>query len=167
MSKVYCGNLEWSINEDDIEKHMSKAGKITFSKIIREQSGYSRGWGIVEYETVENAEKAVNELNNSVLKGRNMLCKIDTKYKKDENKYTDEISVFVGNLPWDVSWGDLKNYFKKYDVTYSTIMKDKNGKSRGYGIVKFNSKENADLAIEEMNNSFINGRHISVRINKY
>ena len=33
MSKVYCGNLDWSVNEDDIEKHMSNAGKIIFSKI--------------------------------------------------------------------------------------------------------------------------------------
>ena len=167
MSKVYCGNLEWSVNEDDIEKHMSNAGKIIFSKIVREQSGYSRGWGIVEYETAEDAEKAVSELNNSVLKGRNILCKIDTKYEKDTKNYKDEISLFVGNLSWDVTWGDLKNYFKKYNVTYSTIMKDKNGKSRGYGIVKFKNEENANLAIEEMNNSFVNGRQISVRFNKY
>ena len=87
MSKVYCGNLEWSVTEDDIEKHMSKVGKIVFSTITREQSGYSRGWGIVEYETAEDAEKAVNELNNSVLKGRNMLCKIIILRHRDRYFY--------------------------------------------------------------------------------
>ena len=166
MSKVYCGNLEWTVNEQDLESHMSKIGPIIFSKIIREQSGYSRGWGIVEYETKHNAEKAVDELNDTLLKGRNLLCKIDTKYEKNTKTYNDEISLYVGNLPWEVTWGDLKNYFKKYKVTYSTIMRDKNGKSRGYGIVKFNTEEHAELAIKEMDNSFINGRQIIVRYNK-
>lgn len=167
MSKVYCGNLAWSVTDDELKNHMSSAGKIIFSKVIREPSGYSRGWGIVEYETPEEAEKAVLKFNLTEFRERNILCKIDTKYEKNEKDNSNELSVYVGNLPWKIDWKELRDIFKKYNNTYGTIIKDNNNRSRGYGILKFINKEDADLAIEEMNNSFVNGRQIVVKYNKF
>ena len=82
MSKVYCGNLAWSVTDDELKNHMSSAGKIIFSKVIREPSGYSRGWGIVEYETPEEAEKAVLKINLTEFRERNILCLLFQKERK-------------------------------------------------------------------------------------
>ena len=66
-----------------------------------------------------------------------------------------------------MQWKELRDIFKKYNNTYGTIIKDNNNRSRGYGILKFINKEDADLAIEEMNSSFVNGRQIVVKYNKF
>lgn len=39
--------------------------------------------------------------------------------------------------------------------------------SRGYGIVKFNEKEDAERAIEEMHMSEMDGRNVMVRYDRY
>lgn len=52
--------------------------------------------------------------------------------------------VYVGNLAWDVSWQDLKDYFKQIGhVLRAEVMSDSNGRSKGCGIVEFSTSDDA------------------------
>jgi len=49
---------------------------------------------------------------------------------------------FVGNLAWRTSWQDLKDAFRVHgNVVYANVMRDEEGRSKGWGIVEFESPE--------------------------
>ncbi len=72
MNKVYVGNLEYSVTEDDIRGHLEAKG-ITAKdiKVIQDQyTGRSKGFGFVEVDTDEDLQKAIEALDGQDLKGR-------------------------------------------------------------------------------------------------
>ncbi|UKK02397.2 hypothetical protein MACK_002489 [Theileria orientalis] len=72
--------------------------------------------------------------------------------------------VYVGNLSWKVKWQDLKDHMKQVgDVVRADIIEDRDGKSKGCGIVEFANEEAAVRAISELNDTSILDRQIFVR----
>lgn len=64
-SKLYVGNLSYKADEQGLTELFSQAGNVTSAKIIVDKlSGRSKGFGFVEMETVEEAEKAIEMYNN-------------------------------------------------------------------------------------------------------
>jgi len=72
--------------------------------------------------------------------------------------------VYVGNLAWSVSWQDLKDHMRDAgDVQYSKVLTDRDGRSKGCGIVEFSTVEGAQDAIEKLTDTELKGRKIFVR----
>ncbi|KAL7715872.1 Enhancer binding protein-2 [Entamoeba marina] len=59
MTKLYVGNLSFKCNEEEFKKHFESFGKVKESKLMIFR-GYSRGFGFIEYETEEDAKKALS-----------------------------------------------------------------------------------------------------------
>eukprot|EP01113_Clastostelium_recurvatum_P023189 TRINITY_DN2771_c0_g1_i1.p1 TRINITY_DN2771_c0_g1~~TRINITY_DN2771_c0_g1_i1.p1 ORF type:complete len:230 (+),score=56.66 TRINITY_DN2771_c0_g1_i1:258-947(+) len=58
------------------------------------------------------------------------------------------VALFVGNLPYSTKWQDLKDHFAPYgSVTHADILMGPDGRSKGCGIVKFISEQDAQNAI--------------------
>lgn len=75
--------------------------------------------------------------------------------------------IFVGNLPYRTNWQDLKDLFREAgDVVHADVRLDDRGRSKGFGIVIFDKREEADFAIEKFNGYVIDGRKIDVRDGK-
>jgi RNA recognition motif-containing protein len=72
-------------------------------------------------------------------------------------------TVYVGNLPWEVTTDDLTQTFSQYgQVEGSRIATDREtGRSRGFGFVEM-ADEDADKAIEALNGSEWGGRKLTV-----
>jgi cold-inducible RNA-binding protein len=72
--------------------------------------------------------------------------------------------VYVGNLPYSVDDGKLKELFSEFgEVTEATVLKDKySGRSKGFGFVTFADEESAKKAIEGMNEKDVEGRALKV-----
>ena len=70
--KVYMGNLEFSITEDELKKIIEEKGiNVKEVKIIKDKfSDKSKGFGFAEFETAEDAQKTIEALNEQELKGR-------------------------------------------------------------------------------------------------
>lgn len=50
--------------------------------------------------------------------------------------------MYVSNLAWRTSWQDLKDKFREAgNVVYSNVVRDQNGRSKGWGIVEFETPE--------------------------
>ncbi len=71
--KLYVGNLEYSITNEDLEILFSTEGRVINSKVILNPEGRSKGFGFVEMETEEEATKAIEKYNESVFKDRTIL----------------------------------------------------------------------------------------------
>ncbi|XP_057550872.1 glycine-rich RNA-binding protein-like [Amaranthus tricolor] len=75
-----------------------------------------------------------------------------------------EYRCFVGGLAWATDDRALEEAFSPYgDVVDSKVINDREtGRSRGFGFVTFQSKEQLDAAIEGMNGQTLDGRQITV-----
>lgn len=72
-TKLYVGNLAYSVTNDDLEALFSQAGKVDSATVVVDKfSGQSRGFGFVEMADSGEAAKAIEELNDTELKGRNI-----------------------------------------------------------------------------------------------
>lgn len=70
---IYVGNLEYNVTEDDLKNAFSEFGEITSANIIMDKfSGQSKGFGFVEMPNNSDAEKAIQALNETSLKGRDI-----------------------------------------------------------------------------------------------
>ncbi len=72
-SKLYVGNLAYSVTQSDLEDLFSKVGPVQSVAVITDKfSGQSKGFGFVEMTNAEDAAKAIQTLNETELKGRNI-----------------------------------------------------------------------------------------------
>ncbi len=70
---IYVGNLSYDIKEDELKELFGEFGAVESSKIISDRfSGKSKGFGFVEMSDESEGEAAINALNGSNLKGRNI-----------------------------------------------------------------------------------------------
>ena len=72
-SKLYVGNLAYSVSNDDLHALFSQVGQVQSATVITDKfSGQSKGFGFVEMTTAEEVANAIRQFNDSELKGRNI-----------------------------------------------------------------------------------------------
>jgi len=76
--------------------------------------------------------------------------------------------IFVAGLDYNTSEKTLNEAFGKYGTLVSTIIiKDRDsGKSRGFGFVEFDNPQSSRLAIDGMDQEYLDGRKITVDVAK-
>lgn len=77
-----------------------------------------------------------------------------------------EKKLFVGGLPWATTDEELGNTFAEFGTVESAvIIKDKfSGRSKGFGFVEMSTEEEAQAAIEGLNEKEFGGRTITVNV---
>lgn len=178
--RVYVGNLSWDTRWQGLKDHMREAGDVVHAEIFTEASGRSAGCGIVEFETPEGAENAINTLNDSMLDGRSIFVREDREEGKprsgrfgDGDGYRRRESdrgrkIVVWNLPYHIRWQDLKDLFRDYgNVIRADVPQTHDGKSKGMGTVLFETEMEAERAIQEMTGKEVDGRIVDCRLDKF
>ncbi len=73
MTKLFVGNLSWSTTDDSLRAFFEQVGAVQSARVIMDKmSGRSRGFGFVEMPNAEEAAKAIADLNEQDLDGRNI-----------------------------------------------------------------------------------------------
>lgn len=74
------------------------------------------------------------------------------------------MNIYVGNLPRNLSEGELRQAFEAYgEVSTVSIIKDKySGQSRGFGFIEMPNREEAAKAIAALNGQDLKGRSLTV-----
>ncbi len=87
--KVYIGNLEYSVTADDIKRTLEEKGLNAkeVSVISDRDTGRSKGFGFAEFETADEAQKAVDALNGQELNGRALNVNKARKMKPREKGF--------------------------------------------------------------------------------
>jgi len=69
--KLYVGNISFKATEEDIRELFARSGEVETVKIITDaHTGNPKGFGFVEMATVEDAKKAIDELNGTTFMER-------------------------------------------------------------------------------------------------
>jgi len=163
--RVWVGNLSFKTSWQELKDHMRAAGNVLYSEIFMEQDGYrSKGCGVVEYESEEEARKAIDTLFDSTLNGRKIIVREDREEGKGRDAArTSNAALFVTNLPYTTSWQDLKDKFKVYGPIVRADVHTDGNRSKGNGTVIFQNEADAKKAIEGLDQTSMDGRPIYVR----
>ena len=71
--KLYVGNLPFSATDQDLHSLFASAGTVESVNLMRDMAtGRARGFAFVEMASDEDAQKAIEQLNNRELGGRNL-----------------------------------------------------------------------------------------------
>ncbi|MCE9636754.1 MAG: RNA-binding protein [Planctomycetes bacterium] len=69
--KLYVGGLAWATTDEGLSAAFAPFGKLISAKVVKDrETGRSRGFGFVEYETPEEAKKGLEAMNNTQIDGR-------------------------------------------------------------------------------------------------
>lgn len=91
---------------------------------------------------------------------------MDNKNKKFKSYKNLGATVYIGNLNYDRDENGIKFLFSRYGKVKSIEIATDSGKSKGYAFVKMFEKEEAELAVKELNGEVVDGRTLKVSIAK-
>jgi|SRR5690606_10207371 len=89
---IFVGSLPFSMEEADLRESFEAYGAVSSVKIITDKfTGRSKGFGFVEMQNDDEAQKAIDELNGASYQGRTIVV------NKSEPKPEGERRSFGGN----------------------------------------------------------------------
>lgn len=69
--KIYVGNLAYAVENEDLTQYFSPMGEVLSARVVKDPAtGRSKGFGFVEMANDEEADKAIAELNGTMLMNR-------------------------------------------------------------------------------------------------
>ncbi|CAG8823267.1 21852_t:CDS:2, partial [Racocetra persica] len=172
--RVYVGNLAYEVKWAQLKDFMRQAGEVVFADVLVQPNGMSKGCGVVEYRTPEDARRAIETLNDTQLLGRPVFIRED---RETEAKFGTGLSIrpdrslpvhnsnnshhvanvgggnagrqiYVGNLPYSVGWQELKDLFRNAgNIIRADILIGQDRRSKGSGTVLFETPGDAANAI--------------------
>lgn len=148
---VFIKNLHPTIDSKDLFDTFSIFGNIISCKVVTDQqSGASKGYGFVHFETQEAANEAISKVNGNVISARVVYVGNFVKRgaRLETTKWTN---LYLKNFP--VSWGEdeLRKLTETFGELKSVlVVVDKDGKSRGFGYVDFKEHESAKNCVTDL-----------------
>jgi len=88
-TKVFVGNFSFSVNEDGLREYFSSIGSVVSAKVMTDaaQGGRSRGFGFVEFQSEDDAAKAIRDLDGVTWEGRVLKVSEDRSQRREGGGY--------------------------------------------------------------------------------
>uniref|UniRef100_A0A2K6T2E6 Polyadenylate-binding protein n=1 Tax=Saimiri boliviensis boliviensis TaxID=39432 RepID=A0A2K6T2E6_SAIBB len=166
VGNIFVKNLDRSVGNKALYDTVSAFGKILSCKVVCDENG-SKGYGFVHFDTQEAAERAIEKMNGMLLNDRKVFVGRFKSRKEREAELgaraKEFTNVYIKNFGEDMDDERLKDLFGKFGPALSVkVMKDESGKSKGFGFVSFERREDAQKAVDEMNGKELSGKQIYV-----
>ena len=76
-SKIYVGNLPYSVTDSTLESNFAEFGSVSSAKVMMDrETGRSKGFGFVEMASADVAEAAIKALNGVSVDGRSITVNL-------------------------------------------------------------------------------------------
>ncbi|KAL3505209.1 hypothetical protein ACH5RR_035050 [Cinchona calisaya] len=166
---IWVGDLHNWMDEDYLRSCFASTGEVASIKVIRnKQTGFSEGYGFVEFFSHAAAEKVLQAYTCIVMPNTEQPFRLNwatfsTGDKRSNNG--SDLSIFVGDLAADVTDSLLHETFaSRYpSVKAAKVVIDANtGRSKGYGFVRFGDDNERSQAMTEMNGVYCSSRAMRI-----
>uniref|UniRef100_A0A8C2Z503 Probable RNA-binding protein 19 n=1 Tax=Cyclopterus lumpus TaxID=8103 RepID=A0A8C2Z503_CYCLU len=161
-STLFIKNLNFSTTEEKLQETFSKCGKITSCTVSKKKDKtgkmLSMGYGFVQYQSAEAAQKALKKLQHSTVDDHQLELKISEratrstagsrKKKQGEKKQTGS-KILVRNVPFQASVREIRELFCTFGELKTVRLPKKaagSGNHRGFGFIDFLTKQDAKKA---------------------
>merc|ERR1719399_1796656 len=119
---------------------------------MSDSQGLSKGFGFVQFDTEEAAQKAIEKVHGKLLREKVVyVAPFVRRLDRSADKDGKFCNIYVKNIPEDYTDEKLKELFESVGETTSVaIMKGAEGKSRGFGFINYEDPDHAAAAVEKL-----------------
>ena len=145
--------------------------------MARQPGGRSKGWGLVDYESPDAANNAIATLHNSELQGRSIIVRLERAGGANKSggpnagrpEASSGLQIVVRNLPWSTTSEDLRQVFQQVGtvIKAEAVCHADTGRSKGWGTVLFETREQAQAAIQGFNGVELEHRPMQIKLDRY
>jgi len=179
FTNVFIKNLDEKVDDDHLRDMFATYGTIKSAVVMRDDQGKSKGFGFVNFDKPEEAEDAVNRLNDTEVDGKTVFVGRAQKKSERESELRSKfeqmkmehmtkyqgVNLYIKNLDDDIDDTKLRGIFDQFGtITSAKVMSDPKSQSKGFGFVCFSSPEEATKAVTEMNGKIVGSKPLYVAL---
>lgn len=166
VSSIYIGNLFFDVTLEDLRREFSRFGQIIDTSIIRDARGLSKGFGFIQFTTVEAATAAMETMGGSVFEGRRINIQYAARNVPKPSRFTGKTlnapskTLYIGNISFDMTDRDLNDLFKglKNIIDVRVAIDRQTGQPKGFAHADFIDIQSAMDAFAILNEKESHGR---------
>ncbi|RMZ78014.1 hypothetical protein DV737_g4086, partial [Chaetothyriales sp. CBS 132003] len=170
---IYIGNLFFDVTENDIKKELSRFGNVVGCRLLRDSRGLSKGFGYVDFETIDAATAAIEALNQQVFEGRRLTVqyaafnsrKINRPFQRSPRPLNPPSkTLFIGNMSFEMTDRDLTNLFRgiRNVIDVRVAIDRRTGQPRGFAHADFLDIKSAQEAMKILAEKDSYGRKLRI-----
>eukprot|EP00252_Welwitschia_mirabilis_P016100 TRINITY_DN35600_c0_g1_i1.p1 TRINITY_DN35600_c0_g1~~TRINITY_DN35600_c0_g1_i1.p1 ORF type:complete len:854 (+),score=177.92 TRINITY_DN35600_c0_g1_i1:105-2564(+) len=155
--KLFVGRVPETISENELHHVFEKYGKILEVGLVKDKvTGRQKGYCFIRYETIEEAEKAINSLNMKyMLPGSEIPITVEFASGERERLGYMEPKLHVLNINKNATEKEIEEIFSQYGtVKHVSILKSSPNK-RDSAFVRYDSRDMALVAIDALHDTFV------------
>ncbi|XP_020644870.2 polyadenylate-binding protein 1-like isoform X1 [Pogona vitticeps] len=178
FTNVYIKNFGDDMNDERLKEIFSKFGNTLSVKVMVDNTGRPKGFGFVNFEKHEEAQKAVDDMNGKEINGRMLYVgraqkrmerqsELKRKFEQIKQERVSRyqgVNLYVKNLDDGIDDERLRKEFSPYGTITSAKVMTEGGHSKGFGFVCFSSPEEATKAVTEMNGRIVSTKPLYVAL---
>ncbi|EGN93247.1 hypothetical protein SERLA73DRAFT_172163 [Serpula lacrymans var. lacrymans S7.3] len=161
-ASLYVGELDPTVTEAMLFEIFNMIGPVASIRVCRDAvTRRSLGYAYVNYLNTSDGERALEQLNYSLIKNR--ACRIMWSQRDPALRKTGQGNIFIKNLDEQIDNKALHDTFAAFgNVLSCKVATDEHGRSKGYGFVHYETGEAAETAIKAVNGMLLNDKKVYV-----
>lgn len=180
FTNVYIQKFPTHWTEQQLLDLFSEIGPINSVHLPKDPEGNNKGFAFCNFPEPEHAAAAVEFFNTKEVEPGYTLYVCRAQKKQEREKFLKEkweraknerqkklagVNLYVKYLDDTIDDERLQAEFSKFGtITSAKVMRDQNGRSRGFGFVCFETQEQSTVAMAEMNSKIVEGKPLYVAL---
>jgi len=162
VGSLYVGDLAPEVTEHTLFELFQSVGPVASVKVCRDKhTNNSLGYAYVNFHNTADAERALDTMNFTSIRGRS--CRIMWVEKDKTARDKGVGNIFIKNLDSSIDHKTLFDTFSMFgSIKSCKVSYDKEGNSLGYGFVHYMDPKCAEAAIEKINGMVIAEKKVEV-----